>query len=164
MKKLLVALLSTSLLIIVAQASAKDATNDKFTKATLITSLPFTDDVLDPSGAKAKGEPQPTGEGCAEMGTTVWYSFTPDADTTLSASTIHSNFDTVLAVYTLSGDQFTQVACNDNAPGVLQSFLSFSATGGTTYYFQVGACCDPNADPVPLSGANPELEFVLQAP
>jgi hypothetical protein len=148
------------LLVIVAQALAKPPSNNNFRKATLISSLPFAD-ILDPTGATAGNEPQPT---CNGSGTTVWYRFTPSTNTTLSADTIHSNFNTVLAVYTRSGNQLTQVACNDNAPGVFQSALSFSATSGTTYYFQIGACCTPDAAPAPPANSNPDLHFHLHAP
>jgi hypothetical protein len=65
----------------------------------------------------------------------------------LTASTLGSkasggDYDTVLAVFTYSGS-FTHVACNDDSnvdPNHHHlSRVTFDATSGTTYYFQVGS-------------------------
>src|SRR5262245_18845001 len=160
MKKFLAALLSAALLILAAQASAKPPSNDTVRNATVISSLPFSDSE-DTTGASAKREPQPTDPGnCNGLGSTVWYAFTPSADTTLSADTIGSNYDTVLAVYTRTGDQFTEVACNDDISfsSNTQSQVTFPAAGGTSYYFQVGSCCTPTG---PTRGGNFQLSFQL---
>ena len=71
---------------------------------------------------------------------TVWYVFTADVDTTITADTFGSDYDTTLAVFTLSGKTFTEVACNDDA-GSLQSQVNFNVIAGTTYYFMAGTCC-----------------------
>jgi hypothetical protein len=58
-------------------------------------------------------------------------------------------YDTVLAVYTQDEQGFTEVACNDDAPGGIDpdnpyaSFVHFRATARTTYYFQVGSLGAP---------------------
>jgi hypothetical protein len=145
----LVALAATvgvvSLLVIASTAWAKPPANDHFRNATVISSLPFST-MQDPSGATVGGEPQPTG--CAnEMAHTVWYQFTPSSNLgTLQADTFGSTFNTILAVYTRSGHDFTEVDCNDDGGPNGTSMVSFSAIGGTTYYFQIGACCGPHAD------------------
>ena len=160
MKKFLVAVFSAALLVLAAQASAKPNSNDTVHKAMVISSLPFSDSE-NTTGASAKQEPQPTDPGnCNGMGSTVWYAFTPSADTTLSADTIGSNYDTVLAVYTRTGNHFTEVACNDDISGSsnTQSQVTFPAAGGTSYYFQVGSCCTPTAPPL---GSNFQLSFHL---
>jgi hypothetical protein len=147
----------------VAPASAKLPSNDNFRNATLIGSLPFSTSE-DPSGARAGGEPQPA---CQGSGATVWWQFTPASSSTLFADTIESTsnngqsvlLDTVLAVYTRTGNQFTEVACDDDSGGNFTSALSFSATSGTTYYFQVGTCCGPTFTWRGVS--TPELDFSL---
>jgi len=47
------------------------------------------------------------------------------------------NYDTILSVYTGACAALTSVpsACNDDAPSVAQSSVSFAATGGTTHFF-----------------------------
>jgi hypothetical protein len=69
---------------------------------------------------------------CGMGGGTIWYRYTPAMSGTVVVDTFGSNYDTVLAVYTSS-----LVACNDNTNGA-QSYATFTATAGTTYYFQVG--------------------------
>ena len=144
-----------SLLVIASTAWAKPPPNNSFNKPTVISSLPFTT-TQDPSGATLQhNEPQSS---CNGMADTVWYRFTtPPTNVAIIADTFGSNFDTVLAVWTRSGKEFTEQACNDNFGTVNTSALSFLETGGTTYYFQIGVCCSPQA----ALPANPTLDFDL---
>ena len=77
------------------------------------------------------------------MSNSVWFKFTPAADTPVEADTLLSSYDTILTVVTGTTGSFTPVACNDNAgtgaAQVLQSQVFFNATGGTTYYFMVSS-------------------------
>jgi hypothetical protein len=111
--------------------------NDNFSAATVVSVLPahYT---LDTSGATTEsGEPLTCGS--ASMGKTVWYRFTPAAPTTVAVSTAGSGFDTMVAVYTGGAlGALTQVACNDDFGGTLQSRVTFAAAAGTTYQVQVG--------------------------
>ncbi len=108
--------------------------NDSFADAEVIPGLPFSDSL---STFLATTEPSELFP-CAPAGKTVWYAFTPNADINLGADTFGSSFDTVLAAYTgTSLASLTPVACNDQFQGN-QSKVTFSATAGTTYYFQVG--------------------------
>src|SRR5688572_24475506 len=64
---------------------------------------------------------------------------------TLTADTLTSTFDTVLVVYrgtSLAG--LTRVACNDDVEGQSSapSKVTFAATAGQTYYFQVAGWRD----------------------
>ena len=107
--------------------------NDRFPGG-VISTLPFSE-FLDSSRATLEsGEPEPT---CgSDVGATMWYRYTPPADTILTADTRDSDFDTVLTVYT--GDEIsslTQVRCSDDAYD-RQSEVVFSAQQGVTYYFQ----------------------------
>jgi hypothetical protein len=86
------------------------------------------------------GEPQPS---CAPMGATVWYRVISHQTLTLRASTVGSDFDTVIAVYRQDNvvpsppGGLSQVACNDNASGGT-SDVTFTAEGGIVHWVQVG--------------------------
>src|SRR6266699_2441681 len=82
----------------------------------------------------------------------------PQMNIRLEANTFGSGDDTTLSVYTGSRGAFTQIACNDDAGGTLQSRVRFDATAGTTYYFMVAA---PN---LPLLTSANLVFNLLQAP
>ena len=77
--------------------------------------------------------------GISSKAKSVWYRFTAPSTGTVTASTLGSNYDTILAAYTGSCGSLNETQCNDDAPGVSQSQVSFAATGGTTYLFMVTA-------------------------
>jgi hypothetical protein len=86
------------------------------------------------------GEPSP----CGLIGSTIWFSITPIADGVVTANTVGSDFNTVLAAYQEGSMQsppaiYDPVAltCNDDAGGA-QSAIMFPVVGGTTYYIQAG--------------------------
>ena len=60
---------------------------------------------------------------CAPWGATVWFRFTAPSSGMITVDTFGSDYDTVLAAYPMGSN--TQLACNDNAGGVLQSQISF---------------------------------------
>lgn len=108
--------------------------NDHFDDSVSVPSLPYTNNQSTVDATTEPDEPSP----CGAMGATVWYDYTPSQDETVSADTFGSGYDTVLAIYTGgSVDSLTLVDCNDDS-GSLQSKVSFSAVGGTTYRIQVG--------------------------
>jgi hypothetical protein len=119
--------------------------NDNFANATVISSLSYTKH-QNTTSATVEGS-EPTG-GCQGMGQTVWYAFTPGTDMFLDANTLGSkaqdgDYDTVIKVWTYNGS-FSLVDCDDDGGGGPNGHWSdvlFSATSGTTYYFQVGDCC-----------------------
>ena len=74
-----------------------------------------------------------TGSGLA----TVWYTYTPTANTAISIDTFGSDYDTFIAVWTGPDmDNLTLVACN-NKSGT-QEQLAIQVTQDTTYYIEVG--------------------------
>ncbi|HWL93854.1 MAG TPA: S8 family serine peptidase [Phycisphaerae bacterium] len=92
-------------------------------------------------------EPQ---EGCEQgnvgVSNSVWYSYTPPANGVIDLNTWGSNYDTVLSVFNGCGiyvgtDQFffaTQLGCNDDTAGTLQSeILGVPVTGGANYLIKV---------------------------
>ena len=128
--------------ISLAIAARPAVPNDTYQKAIVIDSLPYsnTQDTVDAKSSKA--DPLPS---CQNVGHTVWYTFTPSTDATITADTFGSDYDTVLTVYTRSRGKFTEVACNDDTATNLQSEVTFNATTGTTYYIMVSACCGNDA-------------------
>ncbi len=128
------------------------AQNDDFDNAIVVPSIPFTRNQNVTSATAAQDDPF----GCYGRSQTVWYAFTPTANTRLEANTFGSNYDTTMSVYTGSRGALTQVTCNDDSNGSLQSRVRFDAVAGTPYYFMVASF-------YPVSPAN--LTFnLLQGP
>lgn len=125
--------------------------NDDFNNATVVPSIPFSTSENATNATVAQDDPF-----CVERNQTVWYAFRPTRNIRLEANTFGSNYDTTLSVYTGSRGALTQVACNDDSNGTLQSRVRFDATAGTTYYFMASSFS-------PVDPAN--LTFnLLQAP
>jgi PKD repeat protein len=108
--------------------------NDDFADATTIGALPFSDTPDLRTATTEPGEPSP---GCFYFNTnnTVWYSFTPGATQSITATT--DQYGVGIAAYTGSSlANVSQIGCTvDFGP------LTFRAQAGTTYWFQLGACC-----------------------
>ena len=107
------------------------APNDDFDNATVITDLPFTDDVDTTAATTAPDDPD-----CFGKGHTVWYSLTPSDDIIVEANTAGSDYDTTVSAYTGARGSLTQVGC------VHGSRLRFTAVAGTTYFIMVGSFDD----------------------
>jgi hypothetical protein len=136
-RRVLAPLFSMAVLLPAAPALAQGTpANDDFNSATIISALPFSDN-LDATGATSASD-DPTV--CGNNGS-VWYSFTPSQNEAISANTFGSNYDTVLAVYTGIRGALTPVTCNDDSAGSGQSQVNFIATAGTTYFFMISQCC-----------------------
>jgi Ca2+-binding RTX toxin-like protein len=109
-------------------------TNDNFANAEPLPSTSSGKAGGDNVGASAElGEPHP--------GNSIWYSWTAPADGTYRFDTVHSNFDTVLAVYTgASLETLDLVRQNDDDPdrGCCSSWVPLrNATAGITYAISV---------------------------
>lgn len=128
------------LLAIPGVAHAAPPANDDFANAVAVTEpLPFTATQDTSEATTEASEPTVKQYGCGFIAATVWYSYTPSADTVVSADTIGSDFDTVLAVWQGTDlDSLTLVACVDDSRGGLQSTLPFVAESGVDYHIQVG--------------------------
>jgi hypothetical protein len=80
-----------------------------------------------------------TGAASSGQANSVWYTFTPTSNGTITADTLTSPYDTILNV-TSGTPAGTQVACNnDAAAGIAQSQVSFAATSSTQYFFMVSS-------------------------
>jgi PKD repeat protein len=135
LRRLVVASLGVAAVVAVGPTAAYAApTNDDFTGATVIGSLPYTttqttwDATSDPS--------DPTS--CSNNGS-VWFSYTASSNETIRADTSGSDYYTALSAWTGTQGSLTMLACNDYSGP--PSRISFSATAGTTYYFMVAVCC-----------------------
>lgn len=87
--------------------------------------------------ATSASEPVPScGSG---VGNTVWMRFRAAIALRVTASTATSDFDTVLQVYVATASGLSKVKCNDDAFGPsTPAALTFNATAGKLYYFQLG--------------------------
>lgn len=132
LKILLVA--SLMLGVTAAPALAQPSSNDDFDAAIAVTEIPFSHVVLTNEATKVPDDPD-----CSSGGRTVWYRFTPAEDTTVIVSTLGSNYDTTLGVYTGTRGALTEVACNDDAFSTRQSGVRLEATAGETYHLMVGS-------------------------
>jgi len=146
-------LLSTQLAI------AAPPANDSPTNATVIpATFPLTyTDTLSTVEATRINEP-PVSCGYA-VGKTVWYSLTAPVDMIVNATadTFGSNFDTVLAAYTESDGNLTEIICNDDADYTLQSEISIGMSAGQQVYFMVGGWYGDGGDLIFTVNALAEL-------
>ncbi len=65
----------------------------------------------------------------------VWHVFTPTQSGTVTFSLMRSSFDTTLAIYDTCGS--TELVCNDDAMGTLQSEIQMSVDAGTPYLIRI---------------------------
>jgi hypothetical protein len=112
--------------------------NDACDAATPIA-LPFVG-VLDTRGATTGvGDPLQscTFGGPNQNSSSVWYAFTASASGTVIADTLGSDYDTVLTAYVGSCGALTELACNDDALGGLDSRIAFAVQAGETILLEV---------------------------
>lgn len=126
-----------------SQAFAARASNDDRRDATIISRLPFSENI-DTTGATNAPHDPVSCVGALD-GATVWYQFTPRRNMHITANTFGSTYDTVLSVWTGGAlrQPLTPVACNDDSANdygwSLQSFVEFNAAANVTYYIMVGS-------------------------
>lgn len=109
--------------------------HDNFDDAVMIAAFPFND-ALDTSEATVDVDDP----ACAGQAATIWYQFTATNNTTITANTFGSDYDTTLSVYTGTRGALTQITCNDDYSGLL-SFVQFSVSAGETYFIMAGKFC-----------------------
>jgi len=94
---------------------------------------------MDTTYATSTADPTPACQ--AAFGKGVWFKYSAASSSPLSISTCGSSFDTVLQIYSGACGSLTPVLCNDdNGPACTGTAASvtFTATGGTTYYILAG--------------------------
>lgn len=117
-----------------AVLAAAPPRNDDFSRATVISGVPFSDSVDITRATTESGEPQP----CAFSPQTVWYSFTPSANIVIKADTAGSTISANLNIYQAVGSGFgglSFLTCSAFSNGS----AIFSAQAGVTYYLQAGS-------------------------
>lgn len=114
-------------------ALAAGLPNDNFANATPISALPFSDSGDLNGTTPEPGEPQ----FCNSQVQTIWYAFTPAANTTVEADLNGSSSGAVFNVYQQTGSGFGGLSFQ-NCGGFGES-STFTAQAGVTYYFQVGS-------------------------
>lgn len=138
--------------------------NDAFASATVIT---LSDGLQSLTGSNlgANREPGEPNHATATSVHSVWWRWTAPANATVTLTTLGSNFDTTLAVYTgssvgslseiVSNDD--EEAFNENAPPnphrKRSSKVTFPATGGTTYHIAVDGWGDADSLPTGYTGS-----------
>lgn len=120
-----------------SRALAVAPTNDDFSGATVIGSLPYTESIS-VRDALVMDSTDPVNSCNGDDTRSVWYSFTPANSKYVDVNTFNSNYDTTLAAYTGTRGNLSQLSCNDDANWTQQSQLILSLSAGTTYYFMVG--------------------------
>lgn len=124
--------------------------NDACTSPIAITETSFTDDRSVASATSDPTDPSLTC-GCEANGASVWYQFTAPVSAPVHVSTVGSDYDTVLAVFTgACGGLEPAAPCNDDASGV-QSEVQFDATAGTVYLIEVTSYCGGQAGQLHLA-------------
>jgi hypothetical protein len=127
---------SALLLVFLTPSAALAAapSNDNFENAATISALPFSHTVNTAEATLQEGEPTPS---CGSPTETVWYAFTPAETVLITATASQVSPYAFVAAYTGSTlADLSEVGCSVYWP------LTFRATAGQTYYFQV-ASLDP---------------------
>jgi hypothetical protein len=119
---------------LIARSVAAQPLNDYFANAFVISGPGFTDSGSAADATESPDDPAIALGSFCGGGNTVWYSFTPAADTRLIIDTFGSDYYTSLGVYTGSLGSFSEVACGENS-------VVFDAAAGVTYGVVIGTCC-----------------------
>ncbi|MBI3949339.1 MAG: hypothetical protein HY314_02630 [Acidobacteria bacterium] len=121
------------------------ATNDNCLNPIIITGSTFRDTIDTSRATASRDDPVHSTTGRRDS-STVWYSFTPTANGTVTVDTVRSNYDTVLSAYTGSCGALTEVAGSDDFGGftsvaqlIPQARISFNVVGGIRYVIQVAS-------------------------
>ena len=122
----------------VVDAAAAPPLNDDFRDAKIVEALPFEHRTDTRAATTEATDPL----FCFSRRQTVWYSFAATETGQLVGSTIGSDYNTTLSVYTGSRRNLRRVrdGCNDDS-GVddLTSSVNFKAIAGETYHFMVSS-------------------------
>ncbi len=145
--------------------------NDDFANAQLVTGSTFSLSATTLNAGTETGEPDATStSGYTPYGAhhTVWYKWVAPSTATYSLFAYSPLVDMLAGVYTGSSvSALTKVAWNDDAAARIStgainssSLVPFSATAGTTYYFQIDSTnVDPLGGDFTLSLCLPAWQF-----
>ncbi len=110
--------------------------NDDFANRTALSGAPSTVTALNAAASTETGEPPNANNG---GGRSVWWSWTAPSNGSVTISTVGSDFDTLLSVYTGTAlNALVLVSASDDIqPGNPQSQVTFTATQNVTYLISV---------------------------
>jgi hypothetical protein len=115
--------------------AALGAVNDQFAAAVSLAGQSGSVYAYNIDATKEAGEPAHAGN---SGGKSVWWTWTPPLTGPVILTTLGSDFDTLLAVYTGSNPaSLSLTAENNNNPPGSTSAVSFTATAGTNYHIAV---------------------------
>ncbi len=104
--------------------------NDDFDSATVVPSLPFVDTIDTTEATVAFDDPNLS---CPfSQPISVWYAFTPSADTIIQTDTDGSTFSTSIGVYNGTPGNFSSAASNCTSGSV-----KINVYAGVTIYFMI---------------------------
>ncbi|MBZ0281443.1 MAG: S8 family serine peptidase [Anaerolineae bacterium] len=113
--------------------------NDAFANAITFTNIPYSQNLVTHTATTEGSEPTPS---CTDyFGRSVWYKYIPSTSGQVQFSTVGTDYDTAMAVYTgVALGSLTQIGCNEDiVPGIVpQSKVVVNVTAGVPYYVQVG--------------------------
>jgi hypothetical protein len=119
-------------------ALVRAPSNDDFASALSPSALPYSNIESTLGATRAIDDPELScgGGSPSQHYNSVWFTIQPSNANRLSLSTVGSDYDTVLAVWTGTEGSLTEVACNDDTGGS-QSTVSFLPAIGTRYYIEI---------------------------
>lgn len=121
--------------VLAAGLSALAQPNDSFANRTELAGAEVSANGNNTGATKEAGEPAHAGNA---GGNSVWWSWTAPESGNVTISTMGSDLDTLLAVYTGNAvDNLTLIGQNDDAAGGRTSQVTFGAEAGTSYAIAV---------------------------
>src|SRR5690242_18335028 len=138
MRKLIVLFSASILLMIGSPAFASAPSNDDFSNATLVSSVPFNDSASVVDATVQSGEPNPN---CEPVDHTIWYRFVAKTSMQVVVNVTGSDMPVAGGLYT-GGSLSTlkNIGCLESFPPgtAVETKMAFPASAGTTYYIQLG--------------------------
>ncbi|WP_341995800.1 hypothetical protein MRBLWH7_002966 [Microbacterium sp. LWH7-1.2] len=127
--------------------------NDDINGATVVSELPYTDTV---DTREATYDPSTDHAECGVA--TVWYRWTPSSDGLVGFSTVGSDYEATLAIYTGEASDPVLLECNVGTYGFPTEIVRL-VEAGATYFIAAGTCCGGEAGQVGPGGT---LVFTAQ--
>jgi PKD repeat protein len=141
--------------LVFSVAEVQPPVNDDFADATTVSALPFNNSVDSSAATRQAGEPT-SACGSGESGT-AWYAFTPTETASIMASVPNNG---IVAAYTGSSiGSLNEVGCRG-----WYGHVTFRATAGQTYYFQVGRVYGQDPVQFALALAPPPVAWIALYP
>jgi hypothetical protein len=145
-------------LLFVDSVFAAAPANDAFANRIVLVGTNLSTTGSNLSATKELNEPR---HGTNDGGASVWWSWTAPTTGRATISTIGSDFDTVLAVYTgTSVSALATVVSDDESGGNHTSLLNFYPQAGMTYQIAVDGFLEAG---FPVSTGNIQLHLLLEA-